>query len=115
MAIQNHTDGRHGSERFTVDLLDAEGPTLVKLSGELDISVAPVLEEHVRYLGGAIAADVLMDLDRLTFLDSSGISVIVMACKRVRANGGSFSVTCSEPRVRRTLELSGLLEYLRVT
>jgi anti-anti-sigma factor len=114
MAIQNYVDRSHGPDRLTVELVDAEGPILFKLSGELDISTAPALQARASYLGSVIAADVLMDLDRLTFLDSSGISVIVMTCKRVRANGGSFSVTCSESLVRRTLALTGLLEYLQV-
>jgi anti-sigma B factor antagonist len=114
MAIQNYADRSHGPDRLTVELVDAEEPILLKLSGELDISTAPVLQARSRYLGSVIAADVLMDLDRLTFRDSSGISVIVMVCKRVRANGDSFSVMCSEPLVRRTLEFTGLLEYWQV-
>jgi anti-anti-sigma factor len=113
MAIQEFGERVGSLNGFTVQVDEAEGPVFVKPCGELDISTAPVLRERLEPLRKAIAADVLMDLDHLTFLDSSGISLIVTVCKRVRANGGSFSVTCSVPQIRRVLEIAGLLEYLQ--
>ncbi|HEX4435145.1 MAG TPA: STAS domain-containing protein [Acidimicrobiales bacterium] len=114
MAIQDYAGGIGRRDDFVVEVLDAEGPTFVKLSGDLDISSAPELRARLEHFGEVIAADVVMDLDHLTFLDSCGISVIVMTCKRIRAQGGSFSASCSAPQIRRVLELTGLLEYLHM-
>lgn len=50
----------------------------------------------------------------MTFLDSSGIGVIISACKRVRASGGTLSVTCGSGSVRRSIEIMGLVDYLEV-
>jgi anti-sigma B factor antagonist len=113
MAIQDYGERPGALKGFTVEFVDAEGPLSVRPFGELDISTAPILRERLEHLGRTIGADVLMDLDHLTFLDSSGISLVVTICKRVRANGGTFSVTCSVPTIRRVLEIAGLLEYLQ--
>ena len=54
-----------------------------------------------------------VDAARLTFLDSTGISVLVSACKRIRAEGGTFRLS-NVSGVRRVLEIIGLIEYFGV-
>ena len=49
-----------------------------------------------------------MHLDEVTFMDSTGLGVLVGAHKAQRARGGVFELVCSEPRLLRLLELTGL-------
>ena len=79
-----------------------------------DLATAETLRESLVYLDLDGGLDVRMDLTGLDFLDSSGISVVVSVCKRVRASGGTFAGVCDGGLVRRALEVTGLVEYLQL-
>jgi len=111
MKIQDPPDEIGGAVRFSAELLNGEVPTVVKLLGELDLSTAPQLEARLEELA-ADGADVRLDLSSLSFCDSSGISAMVTAAKRVRKRGGHLSIVSPQPAVRSVLEITGLLDYL---
>ena len=111
MAIQDPPGEIGGAVRFSAELLSGEGPTVVKLLGELDLSTAPELEACLEGLG-ADGADVRLDLSGLSFCDSSGISAMVTASKQVRKRGGHLSIASPQPAVRSVLEITGLFDYL---
>jgi anti-sigma B factor antagonist len=111
MAIQDPPDEIGGAVRFSAELLNGGGPTVVKLLGELDLSTVPELEACLEGLG-ADGADVRLDLSGLSFCDSSGLSAMVTACKQVRKGGGSLSIASPQPAVRSVLEITGLFDYL---
>ena len=77
----------------------------LRLDGELDLATAPLLEEALVDLGSE--RDVHLDLALLTFLDSSGVHVIVALA---RSLDGSRSVVLVNPStaVRRCLEITGI-------
>jgi anti-sigma B factor antagonist len=99
---------------FTVAVRELPGLTVVELSGELDVSTAGTLRETLLLLelDGGLGMEI--DLRGLSFLGSTGIGVIVAACKRVRASGGTFSVSCDRNLARRVIEVSGLVDFLEV-
>jgi anti-sigma B factor antagonist len=104
----------HGSAEFTVVVRDLRGVTDIEVAGELDLSRSPTFQDAMVALDLDGGLEVQMNLTQLTFLDSSGLGLIVSVCKRVRGSGGTFSVTCDDPMIRRTLEIAGLTEYLRL-
>jgi anti-anti-sigma factor len=99
-----------GAACFSAELLNGEGPTIVRLLGELDLSTTSELEACLDELGDG--ADVRLDLSGLSFCDSSGISAMVTGAKRVRKRGGHLSIVSPQPAVRSVLEITGLLDYL---
>jgi anti-sigma B factor antagonist len=111
MMIQDPPGEIGGAAYFSVELLNGEGPAVVKLLGELDLSTTPQLEACLDGLG-ANGEEVRLDLSGLTFCDSSGISAMVTASKRVRKQGGHLSIVSPQPAVRSVLEITGLLDYL---
>jgi anti-sigma B factor antagonist len=88
--------------------------TVVELEGELDVATAPILRDALVLLELDDGIDLAIDLRGLSFLGSTGIGLLVTACKRVRASGGTFSVWCDHGLGRRTLEISGLVDYLEL-
>lgn len=92
-----------------------EDATIVSFSGELDVLAAQSMRDTLLEPDLLSASAVHVDLSQATFLDSSAIGILVAGSRRVRQEGGSYSVYCSEGTVRRVLEISGLLEYLNVT
>ena len=96
----------------------ADDSVELKLSGELDLSQAATLkEEFVRALerlaqAGDTPTRLIVDLQDLTFIDSSGIQVLVSAKRRCLQHGVELSLRIGDSQVRRTLKLAGVSEFL---
>lgn len=86
---------------------------VLALRGELDLATVPSLRDH---LLEAVRThqSVVLDLAGLTFLDSTGLGLLVSAVKRLSARNGTLVVAAPSPTVRRVLEVSGLEAYLRI-
>ena len=88
-------------------VLQDDGRTRVlQLVGELDISSAPALRER---LMGLLAedGDIIVDLSTLSFMDSSGISVLIVAHKRSLQQGRKLTLRSPGGAVAKVLEVSG--------
>ena len=81
-------------------------PNVVTLDGELDIATVPVLRAHLRTLTG----DVELHCDRLTFVDSSGLSLFVDAHQACAARGDDLVLRGVPPVALRTIQASGLAD-----
>ncbi len=92
--------------------LDADGALRLMLLGELDLTVAEQLETRLKELQAA-GTSVRLDLSELSFIDSSGIRIVVRARLDANRDGWLLDV---DPHVseivRRPLELLGLDEVL---
>jgi anti-sigma B factor antagonist len=113
MAMHDDPPTERGT-RFTAQLHSSESETVVALSGEIDLSVVPALQDSLALAVEGAAPRVSIDLSRVTFLDSTGIGQLVDACKRVRDSGRTFTVSCVPGIPRLVLETVGLIDYLGV-
>ena len=91
------------SERETVG--DVE---VVRIDGELDQASIQVVRDSLDEAIGATPGAVLVDLSGCEFIDSSGLSLIVEACRRLEADGAAFAICSPREEVRRLLELTGI-------
>jgi anti-sigma B factor antagonist len=116
MASQVDNDTWFKEDNFSTALISAsDGSMTVVLGGEFDLSTAVDLRECLAQPDVLDAKRVRVDLSTVTFFDSTSIGVLVSACKRVRHNGGTFSVHCDSPVVFRVLEITGLVDFFDVT
>jgi anti-sigma B factor antagonist len=83
--------------------------TLVAVEGEVDMASAPVLE---RALLAVSDGNVVVDLTRVPFLDSSGMATLVRAHRAVAGRGDQLTTTGEQSLVRHALEITGLFEVL---
>jgi anti-sigma B factor antagonist len=95
------------------------GISLLEVNGELDLSTATQLEGPLEEAVNSPKAAVLIDLTDCTFIDSTGIALIVRAWQRVdpgAGNGGEggLVLSCQNEQVKRVLEVTGLEHSLRV-
>ncbi len=90
------------------------GTTLVaKLEGELDHHTAPILRDTLdREISLNNTVNIVLDFDGITFMDSSGIGVIVGRYKQISARGGKVMVIRVKPQVDKIFEISGLKKIL---
>lgn len=79
------------------------------LEGEIDAHTAPALAEAMADLP---AGDVTVDVAGITFMDSSGLRVLVEVSSRVRHAGGALILRHPAAAVRRVVEISGLQDHL---
>lgn len=82
-----------------------------KLDGELDAHTAPVLSEAMAELP---ALETVVDLGGVSFVDSSGLRVLLEATNRARAQGGDLTLRSLAPAVQRLIEISGLGDHMRI-
>jgi anti-sigma B factor antagonist len=102
------------SERpFAVSVEAALGgsPAIANLTGELDVASAPELETCLLALGDI---DIILDLARLTFVNSRGISVLIVALRRSGARGHRFVLRAPSAPVANVLRLTGVDQVLSV-
>jgi anti-anti-sigma factor len=97
---------------FRIDQYSSDGTQIVLPQGELDIATAPQLADRLSELQNAGTATVL-DLSDVTFMDSSGIAMLVRAMKAARDNGWKFRVDPEvQPQVERVVRLSGIHSHI---
>ncbi len=90
------------------------GNTLVvRVSGELDLVVVDEFRVKVdRKLDEHPVRNLVINLQNVRFIDSSGLGAILGRYKRIAAGGGKVAMVGAAPQVKRILELSGLLKIM---
>ncbi|MGI8972888.1 MAG: STAS domain-containing protein [Gaiella sp.] len=91
---------------ITLDQPDSH-TAVIACGGDLDAYTSPSLREAVHATGDTTRM-LVIDLSATTFLDSSGLGVIVGAHRRMRERGGELRVVRPAPLVARIFELVGL-------
>lgn len=89
-----------------------EDTSVVEVGGEVELSNAAQLRADLRTACEQQPCHVIVDMSEVTFIDSTGIGVLVGALKRTREHQGTFALICPQPRVRRVFEITGLLQAL---
>ncbi len=81
---------------------------LISLAGEIDLWRVPELHEALEAAVEDGTRKVVVDLRGATFVDSSVLGALSLACKRLGARGGDLVLVCDDARVLRTFKVSGL-------
>lgn len=84
------------------------GRVVVVAIGEVDVFTAPQLDHELSRLTADGRTDVVVDLSRVDFLDSTGLSVLVKTLKRIREVDGHLDVVVSVERVAKVFRITGL-------
>ena len=92
---------------FTVTTSPSAEFIVVSVTGELDLATAPRLRDALAAALGRGRRRIVLDLLGVSFMDSSGLSVIVQAYKTIRADGG-LTIACATDMVCQVFEITGL-------
>jgi anti-sigma B factor antagonist len=84
------------------------GRRVLDVGGEIDVYTAPQLRERLVALVEDGARQVVVDLSRVEFLDSTGLGVLVGALKRLRSVDGDLSLVCPRERLLKIFRITGL-------
>jgi len=93
--------------------LKQQDTLVVRPSGEVDLGVTDYFRNTVENsLDRERARNLVFNLSRVSFIDSSGLGVLLGRYKRVIRNGGKAFIVSPQPQVRRVLDLSGILRVM---
>ena len=82
--------------------------TVIRLGGEIDVYTAPLVREKLDEQIRKGRNDLVLDLTDVTFLDSTGLGVLVGRLKHARSTGGSLVLFGADARVLRVFSITGL-------
>ena len=100
------------SERFRCDVEPERESVRVVPFGELDLDTVGEVEQRLLELQQNGFREVVLDLRNLTFIDSSGVHLVVAADRLARRDGTSFVLIAGPSRVQRVFEIAGIEEAL---
>jgi anti-sigma B factor antagonist len=100
------------SSRFQLRELASEGTRTLLLSGEVDLLAAPDLEAAVGRLCVEGTVEIVLDLSRVSFMDSTGLRATLSARELCDSRGYRFSLVPGPPQVQSLFDLTGLTELL---
>jgi anti-sigma B factor antagonist len=112
--VQTHRFTRHPQPALFSCACSHDGGVLtVSPAGELDLSTAPVLDTELRRVAGG-STDVVVDLRDVSFIDSTGVHVLLRWAGESARRGRAFRVIPGSERVELVFALTGVLETLGV-
>jgi anti-sigma B factor antagonist len=88
--------------------------TVLSVKGEIDVYSAPRLRERLVELVSQGHRQVVVDLEGVDFLDSTGLGVLVGGLKRLRSHDGELSIVCNQSRILKVFEITGLTSVFRM-
>ena len=84
------------------------GKNVVTLRGEIDVYTAPRLRQTLIDLVEGGATDIVVDMEKVDFLDSTGLGVLVGGLKRVKDREGSMKLVATQDRILKIFDITGL-------
>jgi len=90
------------------------GIEVVDVEGEIDIYTAPRLRELLIDLASKNNYQLVVNLEKVGFLDSTGLGVLVGGLKRVRAHDGSLDLVCTRERILKLFRITGLTKVFGI-
>jgi anti-sigma B factor antagonist len=99
---------------MTMDVKENERNIQVYVSGEIDAYTAPKLKEKLLPLSEKEEVHLVVDMSRVTYMDSTGLGVIVGVFKSVRKYNGHFYLTGLSDRLIRLFKITGLADIINI-
>ena len=91
-----------------------DGIEVVTVEGEIDISTAPRLRDLLTELAAKGSYQLIVNLDKVGFLDSTGLGVLAGGLKRVRPHDGWLDLVCTQERILNIFKITGLTKVFGI-
>ena len=91
-----------------------ERPNVLPLEGEIDLHVSPEVAESLRTMTAKRPKLLVVDLTKVTYLDSSGLAVLIESMQKVQEYGGKFALAGVQETVQHILEIARLDQVFQI-
>lgn len=95
-------------------VVERNGRSVLAVHGEVDVYTAPQFRAQLIALVEAGQRNIVIDLEGVEFLDSTGLGVLVGGLKRARTNHGDLVLVCTQRRILKVLEITGLTRVFTI-
>jgi anti-sigma B factor antagonist len=85
-----------------------DGVAVLTLRGEIDVYTAPRMRQAIVDLVDAGSLNIVVDMEKVDFLDSTGLGVLVEGLKRVRTRNGNLSIVVTQDKILKIFDITGL-------
>ena len=99
---------------LNIDVETKDGFSVVGVTGEVDVFTAPKLREQLIDLVDQGAYQIVVDLEDVDFLDSTGLGVLVAGLKRAKTHDGSLSIVCTKEKILKIFRVTGLTKVFPI-
>ena len=96
------------------DIVKREGATVVVLSGEVDLNHSPSLHAALAEIAGERPKRLMLDLNQVPYMDSSGLGTLVEVFRRVSSYKGKMVLFGLSSRVRSVFEITNLDKFFTI-
>lgn len=87
---------------------------VVDLSGEIDVYTSPKVKDAIGDLIDKGNYNLVINLEKVRYIDSTGLGVLIGGLKRVREHGGSVNLVCTNPQIRKIFDITGLVKIFGI-
>ena len=97
-----------------LDVSERDGYSVLSVRGEVDVYTAPKFRERLIELVSEGKYRIVVDLQGVDFLDSTGLGVLVGGLKRLRSHDGDLVLVCTQGRILKVFEITGLTKVFAI-
>lgn len=97
-----------------LEVIERNGRAVLSVTGEVDVYTAPQFREQLIELVDLGHRNIVVNLEGVEFLDSTGLGVLVGGLKRVRSHDGDLALVCTQHRILKVLEITGLTKVFTI-
>ena len=105
---------KRDTQKFHVKVLSAPEAHIVYMTGELDLGTAELFQSAVEPLAAQEGVPLKLNMRELTYIDSTGIGIVVSLLKQRQASDGQITAQEVSPKIRRLFDMTGLSQFLNV-
>ncbi len=87
---------------------------MISLTGSIDNSTCPSLDEQIEQLFKLNASTIVLDLEDLKFMSSVGVGLINKTKNRLKEQGGNFAMVNLQPQIKKVFDIMSLLPTMNV-
>ena len=97
----------------TTQLLEG-GIVLLEFFGEVDILASPKIKDVITNLVQNGQEKVIVSLEKIGYIDSSGLGVLLSVLKKIREINGHLCLVCNNPQILKIFEITGLVNVFEI-
>ena len=95
---------------FSVESEEQSKIPIIRINGEIDIYNAPKLNDFFKNALDVEHAVVVLNLENVQYIDSTGLGTIAQAAYRLSQKNGKLHIVCTRPSIKKIFEVSGLIQ-----
>jgi len=87
---------------------------IIEVQGEIDVYTSPRVKETINELIEKEQYNLIINLEDVRYIDSTGLGVLIGALKKVREHNGSINLICTNPQIKKIFNITGLVKIFGI-